>query len=243
VAPHKWFCACGEPTTNYLARQAEAGPRAADDPASGAEPDAVVQRAPVVVPATVGATHSRLSILRFPMAIVVALAVVIGAGKGIAYFHEQRDADVRAKLETYLHTQDVAPFTATDLGFRATFPTEPSRDVREPGGAESLPVSFYRSQVGQHAFIVSVIDLEPTEGFDLRAAPRAAADEVDGTVVETKETTFAGVEALEVRVKASDGMHQAIFFRRTTHAYALEVVGPEAHPLGYERFKGSFAVL
>jgi hypothetical protein len=109
---------------------------------------------------------------------VLGALAVGGIGLGLL---EERNA--RSSIDDYIAGTGTTPFVASDLGFQATFPKEPTReteDVDFVGG--TAQVTYYKTQLGQHFFGVWVYELGDGQSVDPQAGFEAAAMEANGTI-------------------------------------------------------------
>jgi hypothetical protein len=182
VAPHKWYCNCGQPTTLYLSRATAIA--TLEPPGDGVDADdnlAAPSDAPALAASAARTRTRRRSPLR---AIAIGIFVVLGVlgalfvgGIGLRLLEER---NVRSSIEAYVAGTDSTPFVSSDLGFQATFPKEPSRETEDVdiiGG--TAQVTYYKAQLGRHFFGVWVYEMgdgqtfDPQAGFEAPSRPRA----------------------------------------------------------------------
>jgi hypothetical protein len=242
VAPHKWYCNCGQPTTLYLSRATAVA--TLDPPEEGGGDVAAAPAPAFAAPVALPDPRRRSPLRGVAIGIFVILglfgALVVG---GIALgLLEERNA--RTTIDAYVAGTGTTPFVANDLGFQATFPKEPSRETEEidiVGG--TVQVTYYKAQLGQHFFGVWVYEMGDGETFDPQAGFEAAAEEVGGTIEATSEVPFAGGTATEGLIEVENGASKMLILQHGRRVYILEATGPDNPPVGYEAFKDSFSLL
>jgi hypothetical protein len=250
VAPHKWFCNCGEPTDLYLERaasQAEADNLVdAGGAETGAAGSAVATLAPPEAPEKrssrgTGATFGKLLVRA-----AVVLVVGFGATKGFDVVRDYQDDQGAKRVAAYLTGEEGTPYVASDLQFRAVFPKLPERDERtEEVAGMTIPTTFYMADLGSSAYGVGGFEFTPGTPFDLNAAVNGAAAAVDGTILSAQPASFVGVDAVEATIEIGDpdATIKIIVFRIPERAYFLQVASEDDPGPGYDEFKRSFSLL
>jgi hypothetical protein len=250
VAPHKWFCNCGEPTALYLeraAKQVEADNLMASGDGDVEVAGAVSTMAPPAPPPKERSSRgSGAGFGKLLVRAVVIVAVGFGATKGFDVVRDYRDDQGAKRVAAYLTGEEGTPYVASDLEFRAVFPKLPERQERTDEVLDiSVPTTSYVADLGSSAYVVGGYEMTPDMPFDLNAAVNGAAAAVDGTILSAQPTSFVGVDAVEATIEVGDpaATIKIIVFRIPERAYFLQVVSEDDPGPGYDEFKRSFALL
>jgi hypothetical protein len=252
VAPHKWFCNCGEPTVLYLERAATpvesdiAGDPVASEGSVGsvatlAPPEAGEERSSGGVAVRAASGFGKLLV-----GVVLTVLLAFGASKGYAFVNDYVDTQGVDRVEAYLTGEEGAPYVASDLRFRAVFPKAPSREERtEEVLGMSIPTTMYAADLGSSAYLIGGYEMTPDAPFDLNAAVNGAAAAVNGTVQSAQPISFVGVDAVEATITIDDPQAtiMVLVFRIPERAYILQVISEDDPGPGYDEFKASFSLL
>jgi hypothetical protein len=149
--------------------------------------------------------------------------------------------NAEARVRQYVLGAGDKEFFASDVGFRATFPTVPDRSTEtiRPDGRDHQVV-IYSSGLGDASFMVMAMDLFHTHA-DLNLAVNGAAAATKGHVESSQLTTFAGVPAAEFLISVPGGAYaKGLVLEANGRLFTLVAVGRTNPPSGYDHFKQSF---
>jgi len=167
----------------------------------------------------------------------VVAAVVASAGIGAVLIGTGNAED---RVRKYVSGTGDKEFFASDLQFRALFPTVPSRSTQAlPGMAAEMVM--YTSDLGDGGFAAGGIDMPPGQAFDLNLAVNGVGAALGGHVESSQLTTLAGFPAAEYVISFHNGLYdKGLLVRATNRIYQIQAVGKTNPPAGYDHFKESF---
>lgn len=177
-------------------------------------------------------------------AVMVGMVAFMVTAAGVGAVFIGRNADAAARVREYVEGTGDKEFFASDLQFRAMFPTVPSRstDTVDIGG-EPQPVVLYTSDLGPAGFSAGAMDLPAGSEFDLNLAVNGAAAGTGGRIEAASLTTFQGYPAAEFLLAVDDGLYvQGLIVHTPSRLYHLQAVGETNPPGGYDHFKASFNI-
>jgi hypothetical protein len=170
----------------------------------------------------------------------VAFAIT-ATGVGAAFLGTSDKAEERVR--NYVLGTGQKEFFASDLQFRASFPTIPSRTTKSLTSlGPDAEMVLYTSDLGSAAFSAGAIDLPPGPAFDLNLAVNGAAAATGGHVLSSVLTTFEGHPAVEFVIAIKDHFDQGLIVAAPARVYQLQVIDSTNPPDGYDRFKESFHI-
>lgn len=141
-----------------------------------------------------------------------------------------------------------APVLQTDDAgkFRAEFPSAPLREetpITEPG--VNLVMITYTHETADEGLVVGYIDY-PKGGQTAKMLDGAAdgsAANVKGKVQSKTPTTFMGHPAMDVVMKAPEGVVHERLVLRGNRLYMLIGTGPSGRPASYDRLLETFFLI
>jgi hypothetical protein len=167
----------------------------------------------------------------------VVAALVASAGIGAVLIGTSNAED---RVRKYVSGTGDKEFFASDLQFRALFPTVPSRSTQAVPGTDAQMV-MYTSDLGDVGYGAGGIDMPHARAFDLNLAVNGVAAGLGGHVESSQLTTFAGFPAAEYVVALQHGLYdKGLLVRATDRVYQIQAVGKTSPPAGYDHFKESF---
>lgn len=204
-------------------------------------PGAAWGASPIPPPPVVG----RAGAGRRTLHVVLGLAAFAIAATGVgAAFLGASGADAETRVRNYALGTGQKEFFASDLQFRATFPTIPSRSTQPltslgPG----VEMVLYTSDLGSAGFSAGAINLPSGPAFDLNLAVNGAAAATGGHVLSSELITFEGLPAAEFVIAVDGGyFDRGLIVAAPGRVYQLQVVDKTNPPDGYDRFKESFHI-
>lgn len=178
------------------------------------------------------------------LAVVVGMVAFLVATAGVGAVLAGQRVDATTRIRDYVEGAGEKEFFASDLQFRATFPTIPSRTT-ETVDITGVPQPFvlYTSELGSAAFSAGAIDLPAGSEFDLNLAVNGAAVGTGGHIETATLTTFEGFPAAEFVLSLDDGFYVGgLVVQTPARIYQLQTIGTTNPPKGYDHFKASFHI-
>ncbi|HJV09126.1 MAG TPA: hypothetical protein VJ653_05575 [Acidimicrobiales bacterium] len=130
--------------------------------------------------------------------------------------------------------------TFPDEAFTAEFPSGPKREVQTQTVA-GVPVTLIMYQTGD--VVVGYVNYPTSLSGSLDGAVKGAADNIKGTIMSRKDTTFMGHPATDVVIKAPEGIVHSRMVLRGQRLYSLIGGGPSGPPPAYARLVETFVLL
>lgn len=200
-------------------------------------PSGVVPASPRLAPPAGGVSDGR-RVLQILVGVVAAVIISVGIGAALIGTSSAED-----RLRDYVSGTGEKEFFASDLQFRATFPTVPTRNTQKLPGTDQDFV-LYTSDLGDAGLAIGAFDLPRNQDFDLNLSVNGAAVAIGGHVETSKLTTFEGYPAAEFLVSTGQGLYdKGLIVRATDRIYQLQAIAKTNPPAGYDHFKDSFHIV
>jgi hypothetical protein len=189
-------------------------------------------------PPVVGRTPTGRRAVHLVLGVVAALVGFAGVGTVFA-----GTSSAEGRLEKYLSGSGDKEFFASDLQFRANFPTLPSRTTHPLKGLDGVTMVLYTSELDNGGFSAGAIERAPGNDFDLNLAVNGAAVGTGGHVLSSSLTTFQGFPAAEYVIAVDGGIYdKGLLVLTHDRVYQLQAIEKSNPPRGYDHFKSSFHI-
>jgi hypothetical protein len=217
---------------------AGAGPQPAFAPQPGFRPQpGFAGPPPPPPPPVIGRSGSGRRALPLILGVVAALVGFAGVGTVLS-----GTSSAEARLQKYVSGSGDKEFFASDLQFRANFPTLPARTTQAIKSLDGVSMVLYTSEVGDGGFSAGAIDRPPGH-FDLNMAVNGAAAGTGGHILNSSLTTFQGFPAAEFVIAVEGGRYdKGLLVLAADRIYELQSLDSANPPRGYDHFKASFHI-
>jgi hypothetical protein len=189
-------------------------------------------------PPVIGRTPTGRRALHVVLGVVAALVGFAGVGTVLV-----GTSSAEGRLQKYVSGSGDKEFFASDLQFRATFPSLPSRSTQPIKGLNGVSMVLYTSDLGDAGFSAGAIERPKGGDFDLNMAVNGAAAATGGHVLSSSLTTFQGFPAAEFVIAVDNGVYdKGLLVLTDERVYQLQAIEKSNPPRGYDHFKASFHI-